>query len=106
MRDSRRISVVRYYNMGNYAALSANAHNFWWLFAGGNVWRDDGVSALGSLSYRGLGFLLFGLASLGVLSRLRRRSDVGTIFAVAAALQLSLFIWPTEVHENWSYVAF
>ncbi|TAK36868.1 MAG: hypothetical protein EPO21_01045 [Chloroflexota bacterium] len=93
-------------NVGNYPALSANAHNVWWLIAGGDVWRNDGTLALGPLSYRALGLVLFGLASLGVLSCLRRSSDVGTIFAAASVLQLNLFVWPTEVHENWSYAAF
>jgi hypothetical protein len=94
-------------NLGLYPAISANAHNFWWLVTGGQGRRLDTDQLLPGLDYRLAGLLLFALVALAVLLRgWQRTDDTTTIFASSALLTFAFCLLTTEVHENWAYPLF
>lgn len=94
-------------NLGLYPAVSANAHNFWWLVTGGQGRRPDTTVILPGLDYRLAGLLLFAVVAIPVLFRSwQRADDTTTIFATSALLTFAFCLLTTEVHENWAYPLF
>src|SRR5205085_7319839 len=89
---------TQYLNTAQYhPVLSANAHNLWWLISGGHGWRPD-INPGNPISYRTVGILLFGLATL--LSMLAVWQKEKTLLLAAAYQSLAFFILNTQIHEN------
>jgi hypothetical protein len=96
-----------FHNLGNYALVSVNAHNGWWLVTLGDGWRADTHALVPGLSYRLAGLLLFGaVATWAVAGFWPRAEDTVTVCATGAFLTYAFFMLTTEVHENWSFAMF
>ena len=84
--------------------LTNQAYNLWMLVTGGRNAFDVG-QGLGPLSFRAIGLLLTGAATLLVCAALLRRSDAATRFEAAAALGLAFFLLPTQIHERYLFLS-
>ena len=87
-------------------AISADAHNLWWLpTLARSEWIDDWQPLLGPVSYRIVGLALaatwLGLC-LVAAGRIRRRED---LYLVAGALAFGFFMLMVRAHENHSALA-
>jgi len=93
------VSVVEQYTRTTkfHPFLAVNAHNFWWFVTGGKGWSPD-TDSVGPLTFRVVGLLLFGCATL--LSLLIIWRDRGKLFLVAAYDALAFFMLNTQIHEN------
>ena len=84
--------------------LSANAHNFWYLFSQGNFWASDATPLIGPLTARTIGLGAFGLVYLFLLYTLSRKPFSGKdLFSGAAYIAFAFFILSTEMHENYIF---
>lgn len=88
------------------SAISADAHNIWWIPTLLNgEWVADSQPLVGPLSY-GVAGLLLGAAWLGFMlvaaDRLPRRED---LYLVAGAATFGFFMLMVRAHENHSYLA-
>jgi hypothetical protein len=90
-------------SVGRFPRLTIGAYNVWFLLTGGQS-GDDSDLALGPLSYRVVGLLLVGGAALVVALVLLRRADHLTRLRGAAALSLSFFLLPTQIHERYLFL--
>ncbi|HST30577.1 MAG TPA: hypothetical protein VLK27_07025 [Chthoniobacterales bacterium] len=83
--------------------IAVNAHNFWWFITGGRGWLSD-ATAIGPITFRQAGFLLFGCATLLSLILVWRNRQM--IFLIAAYQCLAFFMLNTQIHENHSLAMF
>jgi Gpi18-like mannosyltransferase len=100
-----------------FPLLTVHAHNVWWVIslAKGSPYVGDNAKVLGLFSIRSLALLVLGMIVLfiSVFTFLRYRpGDSRGVkrtewlpFAYAAVLGLAFFEIPTEVHENYFYLA-
>jgi Gpi18-like mannosyltransferase len=104
--------------IGLVPCLTAHAHNLWWIvsLAMGSLYVEDTGLVLGVVSFRMLGLLALGIAVLLVSACLyfryrpedRPKANVRAHllpFAYAAIVGLVFFELPTEMHENYLYLA-
>ena len=77
--------------------LAVNAHNLWWLLTLGHTWRADTLP-IGPLTFRSVGLLLFGCATLFSLLVVWRERRM--LFLAAAYQSLAFFMLNTQIHEN------
>jgi hypothetical protein len=90
--------------VGHHPIISANAHNLWWLLAGGQINIPDTREIVAGfpLDFRTASLILFGLFYLAALAGARHaRGDEW--FAWAAFVAFGFFMLPTEIHENYGY---
>jgi len=91
-------------SVGRFPQLTNRAYNLWYLVTLGAGGADI-EQALGPLSFRLLGVLLMGGATLLVCLALIHRSD-GPVRALGAAvLALAFFTLPTQIHERYLFLA-
>ncbi len=83
---------------------SVNAHNLWWLVTGGLPWTPADTSLVMGLSYRLVGFLLFGAFLTATLAWLWRSDGPRGLPLAAAGAALAFFVLNTHMHENHLYV--
>ena len=103
--------------IGLHPLLTVHAHNIWWLISMllGSIHIADDVKILGLLSTKLFALGLLALTALLVSARTYRtyRATNGNPegrakwmpFAFAALLSLAFFELPTEMHENYLYLA-
>jgi dolichyl-phosphate-mannose-protein mannosyltransferase len=91
--------------VGLFPVLSANAHNFWFLWSGGNPWQSDAIRVAGLLPARTLGLAAFGLAYAYALWKLGPPPFGERLFATAAYAGFAFFMLATEMHENYTFPA-
>jgi hypothetical protein len=104
--------------VGHFTSLPAynlsthNAHNLWWLAGMGKSHPDTtivgGLSlpVLGPLTYKAVGFSLFGIALLFALWRLASICEGGWMWATVAYVAFAFFMLPTKIHANYLYTVF
>ena len=91
-----------------FSVLSVRAWNVWWLLqevgAGGNM-ASDRVAVLGPITFRHIGYLLAGLASLYVATKIYSDPRPRTLIVGLAATTLVAFMFLTTMHERYAYGA-
>ena len=95
---------------GYYKAVSIGAYNFWTIFHG-IAERSDEDIALGVVTFRTAGLLLFAVATMLVLWRLRRslifpcneRQHLIGVLLAGALTTSAMFIFCTEMHERYQF---
>ena len=91
-----------------YSVLSLRAWNFWWIaqeFAPVDEFVSDRVPIVGPLTFRVLGFLIVGVLSIFVASRVWRDPRPRTLVLGLAATTLVGFTFLTTMHERYAYGA-
>jgi Gpi18-like mannosyltransferase len=91
-------------SVGRFPQLTNRAYNLWYLVMLGAGGADTG-QGLGSLSFRLIGVLLMGGATLLVCVALLQRSDGRARSLAAAVLALAFFTLPTQIHERYLFLA-
>lgn len=98
--------------VGEYPVVTANALNLWYVLSPHKPgvplpWPDDkfsdATSFMGIVSYKQAGFVLLGLYVLFICCLVWRQAGQHREFIWAAALYLSFFMLPTEIHERYLY---
>jgi len=95
--------------VGHFSAVSMNAHNVWWLIWGRASPNTSDMMRFGNalLSYRALGMIMLGVATLLILWRLSRAlraraTEPLPALCEAGALQMfAFYLFPTEMHERY-----
>jgi Gpi18-like mannosyltransferase len=100
---SEAIAALRQ-TIGLSPVLSANAHNFWYLFSQGNSWVSDAVPLIGPLTARTLGLVSFSIIYAYILYTSWRSPFTGKrLFSDTAYIAFNFFILNTEMHENYLF---
>jgi Gpi18-like mannosyltransferase len=89
-------------SVGRFPMLTSGAYNLWYLLMRGASQPDVG-QGVGGLSFSLIGLTLVGLATLLVCLALLRRADSPARAEAAAALALSFFLLPTQIHERYAF---
>jgi Gpi18-like mannosyltransferase len=90
---------------GRYPHPSMNAFNFWWVFFGEQAHSiSDSLGTV--ISYKNLGFLLFGAFMLPAIYYLYKKAkDLSDYFLVASYFYIIFFVFPTQIHERYIFPA-
>ena len=97
-----------------YPNLTNNAYNFWyfaaWLKKGSEVQLfepgyQDYMPFWESITYKQVGYALFGLYMLLILAAVWRQAKERREFVWASAIYLGVFVWLTQVHERYLFTA-
>ncbi len=98
-------------SIGFYDSVSSAAYNAWWMLyadAAGNM--HDTVKLFGFLSFRTIGYILFGLSALFPIVVLWKRlkpaangATLPAIFYAASLSTLAFFLWNTQMHERYAF---
>jgi len=90
---------------GRYPHLSMNAFNLWWIFFGEQAHSlSDSLGTF--ISYKNLGFLLFGVFLLpGIYFLYKKAKTLPDYFLVAAYAYILFFVFPTQIHERYLFPA-
>ena len=105
---ARYLETIAFYQNGNFAVLSMNAWNAWWLvqrFAGNGAFVSDVQPIIGPITPRLLGFGIAGLLSLGIAYVVYRRPTQRTLAIALAAMALVTFSFLTTMHERYAYAS-
>ena len=105
---SRYLETIAFYQNGNFAVLSMNAWNAWWLvqwFAGNGMFVSDSYPIIGPITPRLLGFGIAGMLALGIAYVVYRRPDQRTLALGLAAMALVSFCFLTTMHERYAYAS-
>jgi Gpi18-like mannosyltransferase len=105
---ARYLETIDFYQNGNFAVLSMNAWNGWWLLqwlAGGGMFVSDIHPILGPITPRIIGFGMAGLLGLSIAYVVYRRPTLRTLAIGLAAMALVTFSFLTTMHERYAYAA-
>ena len=105
---ARYLETIAFYQNGNFAVLSMNAWNAWWLvqwFVGNGAFVSDLQPIIGPITPRLLGFGIAGLLSLGIAYVVYRRPTLRTLAIALAAMALVTFSFLTTMHERYAYAS-
>jgi hypothetical protein len=91
-------------SVGRFTRVSEGAYNLWYLLVNG-ARVEDGRQALAGLSFRELGVILLGGATLLISLANIRRFDRLARAESAAALMLAFFMLPTQIHERYLFLS-
>ena len=106
------IKDVYLHSVGFYPILSSAAYNFWWmLFSDASTGFPDTDIFLAGMSFRTVGFLLFGLSQVFILgtlwAQLRRKPGISrlasALFLAASLSCLGFFLFNTQMHERYLF---
>lgn len=104
----RYLETIAFYQNGNFAVLSMNAWNAWWLvqwFAGNGMFVSDSYPILGPITPRLVGFGIAGVLALGIAYVVYRRPTLRTLAVGLAAMALVTFCFLTTMHERYAYAS-
>ena len=99
-------------SVGYYSIVSSAAYNFWWTLLGDTAGSTPDTTLLfGVMSYRHVGFLIFGIANVFTTvlfwKRWRpfrqSRATVVTLYATASLLAFTFFFFSTQMHERYLF---
>lgn len=91
-------------NSDYFPLLSLNAHNLWWIVAGGNgMGINDKITLLGILNAKTIGLILFSCAYLLSTLLIIKKPTPRNLFLAISLGIFSFFLWTTESHERYSY---
>ncbi|OGJ55665.1 hypothetical protein A3D88_02035 [Candidatus Peribacteria bacterium RIFCSPHIGHO2_02_FULL_52_16] len=99
-------------SVGYYSIVSSAAYNFWWmLFADAAGSMQDTDLLFDLLSYRNIGFAIFGIANLWILFLFLKRwrphkpsrALFYSLFAAASFLAFTFFLFSTQMHERYLF---
>ena len=101
-----QVFSVIFTSPGTYKYLSANAHNFWWLFSGG-YWtiQADTQKILGMQLVLVGALLFFATVGFALWFRSKIKTEAG-LWLTAAFLAFAFFMLPTEMHERYLFPIF
>jgi hypothetical protein len=105
---ARYLETIAFYQNGNFAVLSMNAWNAWWLvqwFAGNGGFVSDLQPIIGPITPRLVGFGIAGILSLGIAYVVYRRPTQRTLAIALAAMALVTFSFLTTMHERYAYAS-
>lgn len=103
-KDLNQVLYLLTVNSDYFPWLSLNAHNLWWIVAGGQGMQIiDKITVLGITNAKTLGFLLFAASYLFGFILLFKKPTPGNLILVAAYSIFSFYLWPTQSHERYSY---
>jgi Gpi18-like mannosyltransferase len=105
---ARYLETIAFYQNGNFAVLSMNAWNAWWLvqwFAGNGMFVSDSYPILGPITPRLVGFGIAGVLALGIAYVVYRRPTLRTLAIGLAAMALVTFCFQTTMHERYAYAS-
>jgi uncharacterized membrane protein len=105
---ARYLETIAFYQNGNFAVLSMNAWNAWWLvqwFAGNGGFVSDLQPIIGPITPRLMGFGIAGILSLGIAYVVYRRPTQRTLAIALAAMALVTFSFLTTMHERYAYAS-
>jgi len=105
---ARYLETIDFYQNGNFAVLSMNAWNAWWLvqwFAGSGMFVSDSFPILGPITPRLIGFGIAGVLALGIAYVVYRRPNLRTLALGLAAMALVTFCFLTTMHERYAYAS-
>ena len=95
-----------------FPSMTNNAFNLWFALASinkgstvffGDPTLYDGVAAIGGLTFKGVGYVLYGGYVLLISAFIWRQGRQRREFLWAAALFLGFFMLPTQAHERYLY---
>ena len=91
------------YALNRHQSISANAFNLWGVFGKSSNLTSivDAQTFLAGISYQHWGDLLLGAAVLIVLTLFWIRPDRSMVLWGSLAITLSLFMFPTRIHERY-----
>ena len=105
---ARYLETISFYQNGNFAVLSMNAWNAWWLvqwFVANGAFVSDLQPIVGPITPRLLGLGVVGLVSLGIAYAVYRRPTLRTLALALAAMALVAFSFLTTMHERYAYAS-
>lgn len=97
--------------VGSNHNVSANAYNFWWSVLAGRTWFADTDLLYDTISYRHVGFIIFGIIYATTLLLLRKNirpkkwdeKNIMKIFSAFALISNAFFLYNTEMHERYMF---
>jgi len=105
---ARYLETIAFYQNGNFAVLSMNAWNAWWLVqwaVGHGGFVSDIAPVVGPITPRHIGFAIAGLLALAIACKVYRRPTLQTLAIGIAATSLVTFTFLTTMHERYAYAS-
>jgi hypothetical protein len=105
---ARYLETIAFYQNGNFAVLSMNAWNAWWLVqwaVGHGGFVSDIAPVVGPITPRHIGLGIAGLLALAVAYAVYRRPTLQTLAMGVAATSLVTFTFLTTMHERYAYAS-
>jgi hypothetical protein len=105
---ARYLETIAFYQNGNFAVLSMNAWNAWWLiqwFTGHGGFVSDLQPLVGPITPRLVGYGVAGLLWLAIAYVVYRRPTLRTLTIALAAMALVSFTFLTTMHERYAYAS-
>lgn len=99
-----RVLTLLTTNSDYFPLLSLNAHNLWWIVAGGDgMGISDKITVLGILNAKTTGLILFSSCYLLSVILVYKKPSPKNLFLSLSFAIFSFFLWTTQSHERYSY---